>query len=355
MYKMCFMPQTKSLTTFLPKPRVLFFNSLNENYGSTYRLRLFQEGLLDRGFSVSSIECPNHFFLKFIYTFKILFRSFDLLFIQKFNPFTIMALVFAKLKGQKVMADFDDLDQTYQPNFIFRSITKLCEHMGPRLVDALTTHNDFLFQNTVHSNKHLIHQGFKSFSITIEPSSLKKEIGFIEDWSVLGIVLTLTHGGLKGFQEILSAFEKVVQIKPCYFLIVGGGPQHDWVSNLIEQKKLQPYIKITGLIDHSKVCNYINLMDVCLVYMEPSLGSDARVSLKTIEYLAFNKTVVGHLEGTSAKLFNDLIIQTSPNDFHKNILNALKHIKTNNFSDRLKPYTQSNIALNLEKAILSMF
>src|SRR5689334_2360315 len=95
-------------------PKVLVFNSLDDRYGSTFRIRAISKGIGAGSVEAIYIEAPKSIVGKFWIAFKTFWKDYDLLFTQKFNPVTLVAMIGALIKRKPVVVDWDDIDADLQ-------------------------------------------------------------------------------------------------------------------------------------------------------------------------------------------------------------------------------------------------
>ncbi|MGQ9569933.1 MAG: glycosyltransferase family 4 protein, partial [Thermodesulfovibrionales bacterium] len=304
--------------------KILFINVLQSRHGSTFRSRNLSD-LLARNHHVYYIE-PNYqdngtFMIKqrdsfiglvtsiFKYLFLSLKIDFDILFLQKPWLITLPSLSIAKIKGKKVIIDFDDIDSKWQKNWLNKKLTALGERIMPVYADIITTHNSYLqnyLQSSFKKRVFLVPQGVDTshFNPSRFNSLYEKERLNLVGKKVFCFLGSFTTGSSKDLHYILKAYSIVSKRIPnSFFIIIGGdGPLEDYYLNLIKRLQLKDVL-ITGRLDQSEVPRYLSAADYALIYMEDTLENKMRFSFKVMEYLSMKLTVIGHLVGATKDVF----------------------------------------------------
>lgn len=316
--------------------KILYINSLDKRYGSTYRSRSIAKALAGLGHDLTYVESnldeeisPKSISVKqqdsllgyFKATCKrarlALRKHYDVLFIQKFIPLTIPCLFIGKFRGKKCIVDWDDLDFCYQTNIVKKMLVFLCEHIFPYFADCITTHSNRLKKYAYAmglKNVHLVNQivdfGFSKMS-DAGKKQLRLQIG-AADRKILCFLGTLTLGGAADLDIIIEAVSRIVSDRnDIFFLIIGGGPLEQRIVDLLNQSKIRAISYITGLIPRQEVQRFLSISGVGLIYMRDNLGNRMRVSFKVLEYLSTGIPVVGYLIGESHDRFSDFCYASS--------------------------------------------
>ena len=362
--------------------KILLINSLDKRYGSTYRFRKFYEFLKVAPFNPIYIESNCDSSIGFInvkqndnlcgYLKGTLKRAiltvkldYDILVIQKFIPITLPCIFIAKLRGKKVVVDWDDIDTALQSNIFRKILTRICEKWGPKFADIITTHSRYIQNIAVNKFKkraEIINQGV-DFSLFDPVKCNKDEISEkygTKDKIVLGYLCTLTEGGSRDIDVILKSFSHIIKKrKDLILLIVGGGPKEQEIKRMIDDLDISGSVVVTGLLAQQDVPKIINIFDLSLVYMREDEGNRGRVSFKVLESLAMNKPVVGHLFGETLERFGKYVNQVGldANSFQEEILKSISGIKSaKKFRDEIiKEYSWDNIAREYRKLIKGFF
>lgn len=294
---------------------VLILNSLDERYGSTYRLRAFHRALASLG-PAMYVETNHGPWAKLLrLTQASLFHAYDVLFTQKFNPITLACVLIARVRGKRVVVDWDDFDVGYQSTLVKKFIAALCERLGPSLCHHLVTHNErILARARAFAPVTLVEQGFDETSFdprSYVKTTAKSAWNLPPDHRVVGHLCTFTHGGTVDLDVILRAWSEITCPSVTFFLI-GGGPLEAEIRRKIHRFGVESRVVMTGLLPHEKIPAALSALDVGVVYMSASPSNEARVSFKVIEYLAMNVPVVGRVVGETRKRFGDHVHEATP-------------------------------------------
>jgi glycosyltransferase involved in cell wall biosynthesis len=351
-------------------------NPMDETYGSTHRIRRFWLHLSKLKWDITYVE-PNNFRKEiisfkqsnnapgFLYgTFKrmliTLMRKYDILYIQTITPLTVPAIVCARLRRKKVVIDWDDLSWVLQKNPLRSILVKFCEHEFIKFADALFVPNKYLLgyaQSLGAKEVHFVPHGvdFDLFDPSnYDSGALKREIG-LSDSPTLGFLASFTTGGVGDLEFIYSAVRKVLEYHPnINFLVIGGGPLFDDYKRLAAEVGLKNTY-FTGLLTHREIPKYVQCLDIALIFMSDDLKNKMKTSLKTGEYLAMNKIVVGHLVGQTRDDFARYCItcEATLNSFVETICTVLRdELSTRNTRAALSQnYTWENSTAIVDGAL----
>lgn len=210
------------------------------------------------------------------------------------------------------------------------AMTRYLESYTFRNADAITTICDGL-------KRDIMSRGIPEKKITVIPNAvdiekfsvsdkknanLLRDLG-LENSTVLGFIGSFyTYEGLallvRSMPEILK------QAPDARLLLVGGGPQHEQIVDLVKRMNLEQYILFTGRVPHAEVEEYYSLVDI-FVYPRLSMRlTDLVTPLKPLEAMAQGKLVLasdvgGHKElicdGVNGRLFKagnlDSLVETA--------------------------------------------
>lgn len=331
------------------KMKILFINVLQSRHGSTYRSRNLSS-LLSRNNHVFYVE-PNYQNNNSIalrqkdtsvgllssvvkYLLLALRMDFDILYLQKPWLITFPSLAIAKIRGKKVVIDFDDLDSQWQRTWFNKKMTAIGERVMPRYADILTTHNTYLqnhLQSQYKKKIFFVPQGVDTtlFDPSRFDSAYERERLNLTDKKVFCFLGSFTVGSSKDLHHILKAYSQVYQrLHNCFFIIIGGGgPMESYYHNLLKELNLKDVL-ITGRLEQIEVARYLSMADYGLIYMEDNTENRMRFSLKVLEYLSMQVTVIGHLVGATRDAFEKYCYLCEPdiNSFAKKIM----HVTENN-------------------------
>lgn len=331
-------------------------NSLDERYGSTYRIRAFATELKKRGHEISFYEKSIPFPTKFVDMIRTVLReNYDVLILQKFNPLTLIPMILAKFKGKYLIVDWDDWDTGLQKNILLKFATWICEKVGPHLPDLITSHNEFLLNHVPPSRPRLrLDQGFdddlfQNGRKSENRTAYRKKYGYKEEDIVIGYVCTFTHGGTLDLDQILRQFSNLSN-QNLHIAILGGGKLLPSFENLAKKYQIER-IRFLGHVDHANIPRYLQMLDLGLIYMTEKKANQSRVSFKVIEYLAAGIPVMGQATGETQRLFGEHIQKQSLGEIHQ----TLQSLQKTNLPPRstatglLNNFAWSNIMIRLDE------
>ena len=361
------------------RSKILFINVLQSRHGSTYRSRNLSH-LLSQHNSVYYIE-PNYrnngavsFKQKdslvgllsslFKYLLLSLKMDFDILYLQKPWLITLPSLVAAKIRGKKVIIDFDDLDSRWQKNWFNKKMTAFGEQIMPRYADIITTHNSYLqhyLESFYRKRIFFVPQGVDTalFDPSRFDAALEKKKLKLTDKIVYCFLGSFTIGSAKDLHYILKAYAQVSRkIHNCCFIIIGGGgPLESYYRNLIKDLDLKDVL-ITGRLEQNDGARFLSIADYGLVYMEDNTENMMRFSFKVMEYLAMRITVIGHLVGATRDVFGKYCFLCDPDvdSFARKIIDVTeKNLKGTNAREFLVGHYDWNVVEQyLNQAIESL-
>ena len=292
--------------------KIAIINSLDERYGSTYRIRAFRDAL-SKEHDVRYVESGGSAWQKLSLAFRTAaFDPYDILLTQKFNPITLACLLAAKLRGKVTIVDWDDWDVGLQPHFLKKILSSVCEKFGPYLAFHITTHNAAI---RTHALRYApvtdVLQGvdLQRFRPTESArASMREKWGYAENTFLIGHLCTFTTGGTLDIDVILKGWRDV-RDPNVSFILIGGGPLHEEIGRKIYRFGVESRTRVTGLLPHEDVPEVLAMLDAGAVYMSDTPSNRARVSFKVIEYLAMNVPVVGKVVGETKRLLGNDIEQ----------------------------------------------
>ncbi len=125
--------------------------------------------------------------------------------------------------------------------------------------------------------------------------NLKQKLGLGKN----KILLTTTRlVRRKGIDRVIKALSNVVEKHPdLVYMIVGDGPEKEYLKDLVSQNKLEKYVYFRGKVPYSELNDYYNLCDV---FVMPSRTIEPDVEGFGIVFLeagACSKPVIGTFSG----------------------------------------------------------
>jgi len=134
---------------------------------------------------------------------------------------------------------------------------------------------------------------------------LANHLGITEKDRVIIFIGTIYH--FSGIDDIIYKFEILRnKLKNIKFLIIGGGPNFRKIKSLVNKRKLESDIILTGFKPQQELPRYISLADVCVNPFVVNFVTDRIIPAKILEYLACGKPVLSTpLKGTKELLPNE--------------------------------------------------
>lgn len=203
-----------------------------------------------------------------------------------------------------------DHGTTRQGSMRYR-MTRMLESYVLKRADAITTicnglRNDILERGldpkkiTVIPNSVDIDKFNTNRNTCKEVSFLKNSLGLSDDQVILGFIGSFYS--YEGLELLVKAgcmlIEKGINIR---LVLVGDGPCYKLISDIARKSKYSESIIITGKVDHNRVGDFYELIDI-FVYPRISMRLTNLVTpLKPLEAMAYGKTVLasdvgGHKE-----------------------------------------------------------
>ncbi|MCS7150914.1 MAG: glycosyltransferase [Endomicrobia bacterium] len=310
--------------------KFLIINSFDSTGGSTMRMRRLYDFVKRCGFEVkyieSNSELPNYdtnvisvtqkntvigFLIGTIKRILYMLRlKYDVLIIQKLTPFTFPLILIAKLMNKIIIVDFDDWDSLLQDSFIFRFLFSFFENLSFNLPTAYIVPTQLLMNVIIKKTKMkkpicIIPQGIDVEKFNPEKynkDKLRELMNFSKKQKIIGFLGCFTPGGIGEFEILLDCVIELIRKNPdVYFLVIGGG-------RLLPKYKCKGNEKVifTGTVKHYEVARLIAICDIMVIWMKQKrIGDYYKGTLKIIEYLAMNKSVVGYLVGDTLRRFGD--------------------------------------------------
>ena len=169
---------------------------------------------------------------------------------------------------------------------------------------------------------HVIPNGVdnKKFNLQVQAAHIPEAEGRM----VIGFV-----GSLKpwhGLEVLLPAFIRLENINSLHLLIIGEGPQREWIEDFIEQHNIQDRVTITGWVEHALLPGLIKAMTVA-VAPYPDLEDFYFSPLKLYEYMAVGVPVIaseiGQIRQTINHGINGLLVKPGSIEDLSNALEVL--------------------------------
>lgn len=339
--------------------KVLQLSPLTKEHGLHIRAKIigqaFKQNQIEvRFLDIKSLDWANILSSYMKQIRAVLKDKYDLCFMHKALPQNIVLAIIVRLRGKKLMVDIDDYEQGFHKQKILKLIIKLSEWSLISLATFATTHSQKIEQYLKDTFKvkriyrlpqaidDIYFRKLKKERIDALRSFLK-----LEDKRLCIYVASFTKGALADFDKVWELFEQYKSNGFVdKFLLLGAGPQEIELRSFVEKKAYRKDVLWAGYIENEKVAEYIDIADIALVYMRESQDNLSRVSLKTLEYLARKKPVVGELVGETKRLVGKFVYSMGDSFCEAKQKEAYERIYQENSKQKL--------ALELKTALLEL-
>ena len=273
--------------------------------------------------------------LSFI-TLSLLYAKKRCQIIHVHNPpdFIILAAIpFKIFFGTKIILDLHDmLPEAVSSNFelgnnhIFVRIARLIERFAIKCSDAIICTNTYdkeiiLSRNIIDPEKIFIVMNTPDMELFKIEHVKKEDFGLGNKFI---IVFEGTIWKRRGIQTVIDTVEKLKDKIPIYFVILGDGPDLDYLKNIVNDKNLNAFIEFTGWVDLKTLSEYISISDVCIIPFLKTKVNERGVPNKLFEYIVHEKPVIAsRLTGMSLTLSDKEVLFFEPrnaNDLAEKIL-----------------------------------
>lgn len=252
------------------------------------------------------------------------------------NPpdfFWPMALI-CKITNSKFIFDQHDLaPETFKNKFglgLLYKILLLNEKLSVSLADAVITVNDSLLQRLERlwghqKNRYTV--VYNGPSCDFQP---KKNTGLIEKYFNKKIILYI---GLMTKNDNVDFIIKIARILifekkfiDYHFILLGGGDIENNLKSKVQHLGLNNYIEFIGIVDQTKVMEYLYIADVCIAPDWPTGLIEYITPVKILEYMKAGKPFVSFKLPEMQKIALESGLYASDlNDFLQKMVYVLDH------------------------------
>lgn len=264
-------------------------------------------------------------FIKILFSIKN--KKYDIIHVHNPPDFIILAaLPFKLFSGSKIILDLHDmLPEAIVSNFnvdeehSYVKIARIIEKISIRSADALICTNKYdkeiiLSRNKFPSEKIFIVMNSPDLDI-LELFSNSKNNTIFEDKYII-----LFQGSIwkrRGIQTVIEALKELKEQIPIHCIILGDGPDLEYLKRYAEEKKIMEQITFTGWVDLNKLSKYTALSDLCLIPFLDTAVNRRGVPNKLFEYIVHNKPVLSsQLKGIASSFSDQEITFFKPGDAH---------------------------------------
>ena len=234
----------------------------------------------------------------------------------------LSAIPFKIFFNTKIILDLHDmLPEAVSSNFgvdenhVFVRIARLIERLAIKCSDAIICTNAYdkkiiLSRNIIDPEKIFIVMNTPDMELFKIEHLRKEDFGLGNKFI---IVFEGTIWKRRGIQTVIEAVEKLKDKIPIYFVILGDGPDLDYLKNIVNDKNLNAFIEFTGWVDLKTLSEYISISDVCIIPFLKTKVNERGVPNKLFEYIVHEKPVVAsRLTGMSLTFSDDQVLFFEP-------------------------------------------
>ena len=250
-------------------------------------------------------------------------KKYDYIHVHTPPDFLILAALPLKLFTRvKIILDLHDMfpeavesNLTIKGKGIFVFIANVIEKFAVYFSDAIICTNSIDKQLVSSRNKN---SRDKIFIVMNTPNvnEFKIEKSNKDSFELENRYVILFEGTIwkrRGIQTVIDAVNILKDKIPIYFLIVGDGPDTDYLENIVIQNDLTNFIEFTGWIDLKSLSQYISISDLCVIPFLKTRVNDRGVPNKLFEYTIHDKPIVAsRLRGMSMTFSDDEILFFEP-------------------------------------------
>lgn len=279
--------------------KALIACSLAKNTGAYVRGNYLAKYLMKNGISVKYLSTFRRMPYDTYYLFSFphnLIRSFfsrcDVAISLKAFPNATFPVLLKKMFGAKAVVDIDDLDYGLRPGF--GKIIRVLQEPFVKYFDLVLVHNPNLYdyvRGTLKIPKEKILQIEQGVDTEIfrnqgRKESLRRAAGYGPEQKL--IVYTAHVSPAAFLDEILEMFKRVSEEeKNARLIVVGNGPSLGYYEQRAKDMGIASKVDFTGYVkDISRIVEYLNMADACVVYYPETEANKYRCSMKLREYLS---------------------------------------------------------------------
>lgn len=164
----------------------------------------------------------------------------------------------------------------------------------------------------------------------------------------------------QGVEYLVKAIPYVLnEIKDVKFLLVGYGPEFEFIKELLYKMELEAKVILTGKVSPEEIPNYIASMDIFVIPRPSTLATETALPLKLLEAMAAGKSIIAtEMGGLSEVIVHNengiLIPSPEPEELAKKISYLLLHPEVR---ERLGISARDSVCkkYNWEKSVQKMY
>jgi glycosyltransferase involved in cell wall biosynthesis len=322
--------------------RVVVANSIAKKYGGVDVLCLRADGQKkvesQNGMNFHRLiisKKDDTYFVKFIRYNLFLFlcfikiaplswnRKYDVMHIHNPPDFLVFAAIPYKLLfGTKIVLDLHDMlpealcsNLNVKEDHIIVRIAKLLERIAIYFSDSVICTNTYdkeiiLSRNRVNAEKIFIVMNTPDLNLFEVFDENKEQLGLGDQFVLL---FEGTIWKRRGIQTVIDAVKLVQNDIPIKFVVVGDGPDLDFLIAYSKERKLDNSVLFTGWVDLETLSRYISVSDLCIIPFLDTNVNRRGVPNKLFEYIVHDKPVLSsRLKGISLTFNEDEVIFFEP-------------------------------------------
>jgi len=296
----------------------------NENYNGVHFLRL---PIYNKPQNTYTERFTKYIVYTILCGLKLMQQSiktkYDIIHVHNPPDFIILGAIPLKwIYGTKIILDLHDmLPETVISNLnvpeshILVKIAKFIEKFSIRFSDAVICTNEYdksivLSRNNLKPDKIFVVMNSPDLeALAIEKSS---KTHFMLDKRFV-LLFEGTIWKRRGIQTVIDAMGILKDKIPIVFLVVGDGPDLEYLKNYVNEKELKDQVRFTGWVDLKELSEYISISDICIIPFLQTKVNERGVPNKLFEYIVHDKPVLSsNLKGIASTFNNQEIIFFEP-------------------------------------------
>lgn len=249
--------------------------------------------------------------------------KYDVIHIHNPPDFLIFAAIPYKLLfGTKIVLDLHDMlpevvcsNLNVEENHIIVKIAKMLERVAVHFSDSVICTNTYDKEIVISRNK-IDHDKIFVVMNTPDLNLFKVFTGKKENLGLEDHFVVLFEGTIwkrRGIQTVIDAVKLVRNDIPIKFIVVGDGPDLDFLKTYSKEQDLGNSVLFTGWVDLETLSKYIAISDLCVIPFLDTNVNRRGVPNKLFEYIVHDKPVLSsRLKGISLTFEEDEVIFFEP-------------------------------------------
>ncbi|MEM7129005.1 MAG: glycosyltransferase family 4 protein [Chloroflexota bacterium] len=135
--------------------------------------------------------------------------------------------------------------------------------------------------------------------------------------------------------------------KDIKFVLMGGGPELDYLRSLKSELGLDGIVELTGRVSDEDLCRYLSTADLCVDPDPYTEWSDKSTMNKIAEYMAFGKAIVAFELTENHYTAGDAALFVEPNDTDKMAEAIIELINDDKARQRMGTYGMTRVKEHL--------